>query len=319
MALKVKRQLEKKNSSSKNEEKLETRKYGFELKGIDSDSDKDNFIVTGYATKFFGIDSYGDRIIPGAYLETIAKNADGLPAFVMHNSYDLTVGLWFEMKEDEIGLLVKCRLPKKDSFVDGRLVPQIEVKAVNALSIGFRATKVSFEEIDGDMIRILEKIDLREISFINKGMQADEGALLTDLKKKDEKQSDEEFMYNSMVDSYRKGASEEVKQKIIEFYHEKGKKNPFDDESLVSKEELRIMSKSNRVYAIRELKLSATASNFLAELVKGTPMSDDDSSQGKNKDKGSTESKGDKSSETPEENESFNNALGDLITTLKPK
>jgi HK97 family phage prohead protease len=320
--------LEKKTSQL--EVKTERHNYAIDIKAIESTSDDKFFIVTGYATKWFGIDTYGDQIRPGAYKEFIAKNQGGLPALFMHDNREMPMGLWFSFKEDDTGLLVQARLPKDDVFVSGRLVPQMRAGSVDALSIGFRPTKVSFEEIDGEMIRILEGIDLREISFIVKGLQADSGALLTDLKK-NQGRTVEEIMVNAMVEMKRHGIENDQKKKeIIEYYQEKERLDPFNLEAVVSVEELKNLSKSNRVWAIRKLNLSAKASQHLAELMevpKGSPITGsegvDEKSEGKPVQNDGTDTvAGDK---TPEdmgrdieegESKATHNALDNLLEVL---
>jgi HK97 family phage prohead protease len=317
--------LETKSTATDVECKVEKKDYSIEIKQID-ESNEDFYIITGYATKFFGIDTYGDQIRPGAYLETIAKNATGIPALFMHDSREMPVGMWFSMKEDDIGLLVQCRLPKSDTFVSGRLIPQIKAGSVDALSIGFRPTKVSFEEIDGEMIRILEGIDLREISFIIKGYQADSGALLTDLKRREDRTEDENI-YNAMVEAKRHGCTDEVKKEIVEFYEEKGKLDPFDDDAVVSIEELKSLSKSNRVWAIRKLNLSAKASQHLAELLeipKNLPEVGSEGVDGKSEDESASGEPimdgenpvEDGNNTEEEESKATHNALDNLLATL---
>ena len=296
----------------------------FELKAI-TDDGEDFFIVEGYASVFGLIDTYDDRIQKGAYIDTISNNPQGFPAFIMHDSYELPVGLFYELTEDAKGLFVKARLPKSDVTVSGRLVPQIKTGSVNALSIGFRPLEFRFDTEGDQQIRILEKIDLKEISFINIGMQADSEALLTDIKK-NEKFSEKQNMINAMVDVYRKGGTDQVKSEINDFYDANGGPSPFLDNSVISTEELRNLSKSNLAYAIRELKISSNASNYLAGLVL-TPESSK-----------STDPKGDEpeniepdeNSTSPEEEKNIDLAkkesekavaigLDDLIKTLSPK
>lgn len=288
----------------------------FEVKEITED--ENNYIVTGYASVFNGIDSYDDRIQPGAYADTIKDNPDGFPAFIMHKTWDgeIPVGLWYDLSEDKKGLLVSCKLPKGDSTVSGRLVPQIKVGSVDALSIGYYPMEFRNEEIDGESIRILEKIILREISFISKGYQADADALLTDLKKK-EGVSDEQLIFNARIEGARKGASPQLKKKITEFYFEKGLNDPFEELSVLSTDELKVLSKANLAYAIRELKLSTNASNYLAGLVL-TSISTEKSDPKSQKDK--------KDGEEPENNipsgngeseKSVGDALDNLLNNLK--
>ena len=283
---------------------VEQFKCKFTLKGIDEDSDPENYIVEGYASIFDGLDSYDDRIQKGAYTDTIKNHPEGFAAFVMHDTWrEMPVGLWNELAEDDKGLFVKCNLPKADKEVSGRLVPQIRVGSVNALSIGYWAKEFRYIMEDELQIRILETIELREISFIAINYQADPGALLTGLKKADG-QTDEQATFNGMVDVYRKGATPRLKSEVVEFYHKKGLANPFGEDSVVSTEELKNLSKSNLAFAIRELKLSSNASTYLAGLVLAPASADDP--EGKNKPADADVSEDD-----------VKDSLDGLLTTLK--
>lgn len=304
---------------------LERMEFKFELKDLIEDG-QDNFIVKGYASRFNGLDAFDDRIIPGAYTDTITDHPKGFPALFMHDPWVPPIGLFFDLKEDNLGLLVEARLPKSDVFVKGRIIPQIKTGSINALSIGFFAKAVRFEEENGDSIRIIEKIELREISFVTLGLQADSGALLLDLKRGKD-QTDEQVMFNAMVDVHRKDAVPAVKTKITEFYHEKGRPDPFADDSTISREELKNLTKSNLTYAIRELKLSGKASNYLAGLVHA-PQSDGDDPKGGKAPTTDTKSSGtpsgddvDSDGDTPEEKakieEAIIKSLSDLTNQLK--
>ena len=59
----------------------------------------------GYASTFNGNDSYGDTILPGAYLKTLADN--GMPKMFFAHDWGLPVGKWLSAVEDEKGLLVE--------------------------------------------------------------------------------------------------------------------------------------------------------------------------------------------------------------------
>lgn len=312
----------------KPELKEELRTFKFNVENIQEvkslhDGDEDFFEVKGYATKFFGIDTFGDQIRPGAYLKTIANNPDGFPALFMHDSFSMPVGQFFKLEEDKTGLLVTARLPKSDTFVSGRLIPQMKTGSIDALSIGYRVEKASFEVIDDQEIRVLEIIELREISFITKGYQADSGALLTELKNKNSKD-----VYNMMVEAKRKGCKDDLKNEIIEYYHEKGMDSPFADDSVMCIDELKSLSKSNKAYAIRKLSLSAKTANYLAELVgvsessivKGSEGADDAESKDKDSIPDVAEldkTKGKTDGEPDEEEEGKSESLDDLIKSLK--
>lgn len=316
MAKKIKK-FEKKSGAPAGVDSIqETMEVKFELKQI-IDTNEDFFIVEGYASAFGLIDTYDDRIEAGAYLDTIKSHPAGFPALTMHRSFDMPVGMFFDLKEDNKGLFVIARLPKADHLVEGRLVPQIKTGSINALSIGFFAREFRFERIDDREIRILTKIELREISFITAGMQADSGALLTDIKKEKDR-SDKQNMFNAMVDVYRKGASPKVKIEVKEFYHEDGKSDPFAESSVISTDELKNLSKSNLVYAIKELTLSTNASNYLAGLAL-TPVSQKDNPKGDGDDPTKTDPVEPSTEEKAEEEKRavVSGGMGDIIETLK--
>lgn len=66
------------------------------------DADKGKF--TGYASVFGGIDSYGDTIMAGAFVETLVKN--GLPKMFFNHEWDMPIGKYTLAEEDQTGLLV---------------------------------------------------------------------------------------------------------------------------------------------------------------------------------------------------------------------
>lgn len=59
---------------------------------------------TGYASVFNGVDSYGDTILPGAFVDTLKTTWPKM--FVNHDMWDLPVGKWLSIEEDSTGLLV---------------------------------------------------------------------------------------------------------------------------------------------------------------------------------------------------------------------
>lgn len=63
----------------------------------------------GYAATFGNVDSYGDTIMKGAFIDTLKIN--GMPKmFVLHKSDELPIGKWISAIEDDKGLYVKGEL-----------------------------------------------------------------------------------------------------------------------------------------------------------------------------------------------------------------
>ena len=113
----------------------------------------------GYASKWNGVDSYGDTILKGAFADTLKATA---PKMFFNHQWDMPVGKWLDLSEDNEGLYVK-----------GELTPGLSISAdvraamkhgtLDGLSIGGFLKKGDYEEKDGR--RIIRKwSQLAEIS-----------------------------------------------------------------------------------------------------------------------------------------------------------
>ena len=60
----------------------------------------------------------------------------------------------------------KAKLPRNDTLVSGRVMPQIKVGSVRSMSVGFEPLDVDFETVDKEMRRIITKANLFEISAV---------------------------------------------------------------------------------------------------------------------------------------------------------
>lgn len=127
---------------------------------------------SGYASVFGGVDSYRDTIMPGAYksvIERIQAGSARMPKmFINHKSYELPVGKWLSMEEDDKGL-----------FMFGELTPGMDeaktVKAamqhgtIDGLSIGYGLNRDDVEMVEKDdgVVRIIKNVsELYEISIV---------------------------------------------------------------------------------------------------------------------------------------------------------
>jgi HK97 family phage prohead protease len=144
-----------------------------QLKFADGNGE-DAWTFSGYASKFNGVDSYGDTILPGAYskvLKAIRSGAARMPKmFVNHRSWELPVGKWLKMGEDSDGLLVDGEFTKgMPSAVAVRAALQHET--VDGLSVGIRLDPNEVEIVDkGDGSRpqrIIKSVaEVAEISIV---------------------------------------------------------------------------------------------------------------------------------------------------------
>lgn len=132
----------------------------FEIKAVD-DENEEFFTFEGLASTF-NLDLGNDIIEPGAFLESINRKS---PIILWQHDSREPIGMPMEIRETSEGLFVKVRLPKADTLVKGRVIPQIRVGSVRTMSIGFRSLD---DERDGEnpRVRRLKKVDLVEISLV---------------------------------------------------------------------------------------------------------------------------------------------------------
>lgn len=138
---------------------LKTKDFTLEVKGLSEDG-----TFEGYGSIFGNVDSYGEKVVPGAFVESLARHKREGTAVLMlwqHNP-DEPIGVWEDLAEDAKGLWGKGRL-----LTEVQRAKEVHVlmknKAVRGLSIGYR-------ELDADQeqgIRILKKLDLWEISPVS--------------------------------------------------------------------------------------------------------------------------------------------------------
>lgn len=138
---------------------LKTKDFTLEVKGLSEDG-----TFEGYGSIFGNVDSYGEKVVPGAFVESLARHKrEGTSVLMLwqHNP-DEPIGVWEDLAEDAKGLWGKGRL-----LTEVQRAKEVHVlmknKAVRGLSIGYR-------ELDADQeqgIRILKKLDLWEISPVS--------------------------------------------------------------------------------------------------------------------------------------------------------
>jgi len=105
-----------------------------ELKAANAESG----ILTGYASKFWAVDSYGEVTAPGAFLQTIAdRGPTGANRILLRYEHNVTIGTHTAMAEDQSGLAIEAHI--SDDGMDGTRVRRHLADGVAyGLSIGFR-------------------------------------------------------------------------------------------------------------------------------------------------------------------------------------
>ena len=116
----------------------------------------------GYAALFDKRDAGRDRILPGAFAQTLADRREPLPLFWQHRP-DQRIG-WVEtVREDNRGLRVIATIDNPA----GGAAAALKRGAVTGLSFGYRARAFTRSEAGRD----LSEIDLFEVSLVTHPMQ----------------------------------------------------------------------------------------------------------------------------------------------------
>jgi len=150
----------------------ETKSFSFEIKAMSEEDN--NFVFEGYASTFGNVDLGEDVIVAGAFLKSLIK-APNVPILWQHQMSE-PIGYSYRLQEDNKGLFVSARLPKEDSLVSGRVMPQMKIGSITEMSIGFFVEDCEYK----DDIRIIKEIELFEISLVTKAMNPK--ALITGFK-----------------------------------------------------------------------------------------------------------------------------------------
>ncbi|MBX5239330.1 HK97 family phage prohead protease [Rhizobium sp. NLR22b] len=153
---------------------IEHRSFGLgELKVADIAASDGEMTFSGYGAVFNNVDAGDDLILKGAFAETIksAKSTGIWPAMLsqhgVYGSQMTPIGVWTEMKEDDIGLYVEGKLANTER---GREVYELlKMKprpAISGLSIGYRAKEWTLRSTPTEPRRTLKAVDLLECSLV---------------------------------------------------------------------------------------------------------------------------------------------------------
>ena len=126
-----------------------------EFKVLQFIKNQDNGFFCGYASVFNTVDSYNDIILNGAFNNSIKYN--NIKLCWQHDINNI-IGNINILKEDSIGLYIEGQINRKDIY------SYVKNGIIDGLSIGYNVNKYY---IDSKNRRVLEDIDLKEISIVN--------------------------------------------------------------------------------------------------------------------------------------------------------
>lgn len=130
----------------------------FEVKAVNA---KDR-IIEGYAAVFGNVDSYGDRIMPGAFAKTLSESASRVKVLWMHDRWE-PIGKPVEMREDATGLFTRSYISKTPE--GDKALTLAEDGVVDEMSIGYRLVAKKYQDNDWGGLDLFE-VALVEYSFV---------------------------------------------------------------------------------------------------------------------------------------------------------
>jgi len=148
----------------------------FEIKQLEEEEGV--FTFEGFASTFGNEDLDSDIIDRGAFRNSLAKRT---PKLLWQHSMDEPLGVFTLIEERETGLFVKAKMPLEDTFVSGRVKPQINIGSITSMSIGFFIVEATFNRDEN--IRMIHEVELFEISLVS--IPANPQAVITSFKRAD--------------------------------------------------------------------------------------------------------------------------------------
>ena len=134
---------------------------------LDSKAVSESGEIEGYASVFGVVDSYGEIVEPGAFVESLvdAKRKGRRIKMLYQHDPHKPIGVWDDLAEDSKGLRVKGRLLIEQSPKAREVHGLLKEGALDGLSIGYRTITSKPKEGKPGVIS-LTKLDLLENSIV---------------------------------------------------------------------------------------------------------------------------------------------------------
>ena len=133
----------------------------FEIKAVSDDG-----LFSGYASVFDNVDSYGDIVRKGAFVESISEwEAKGkMPPILWNHDPSDPIGIYTKMQEDGKGLYVEGKLLIDDVPRAKQTHALMKAGVIDGLSIGYRVKEYLYN-VDEEVTDLI-KLSLREVSIV---------------------------------------------------------------------------------------------------------------------------------------------------------
>ena len=141
-----------------------TMPFELEIKSVGMDGEAGVF--DGYLSVYNIKDLYGDKVIPGAFDETLNEKNNTFPLLWQHDAHE-PIGA-FIAKSDDKGLEIKARIclatvKGKEAYELLKMKKEFGFSPLQGMSIGYNPLVDDYEK---DGTRLLKKIDLWEGSLV---------------------------------------------------------------------------------------------------------------------------------------------------------
>lgn len=133
---------------------------------LDIKSVNDDGFFSGYGSVSGNKDSYGDVVMRGAFTKTLNEwqTRGRLPPVLFNHDWDMPIGFFTKLVEDDRGLYVEGQLLIKEIEKAREVHALLRAKAIDGLSIGFQPVQKEHDR-KTDVTKLLE-VKLYEISIV---------------------------------------------------------------------------------------------------------------------------------------------------------
>ncbi len=156
---------------------MKTKSIEFKVKSTDLEAG----VVSGYASVFGNVDSYGDIVVKGAFgafLKKAAETGKVIPVFYGHNMEDpkANIGKAVELREDDHGLFFKAQLDLSGETYGRVVYEQLKDGRLDSMSFGYSVIDAKMSDKGYE----LKELELYEISVVP--IPANREAMITEVK-----------------------------------------------------------------------------------------------------------------------------------------